>query len=232
MTYRNRLILIPGTLILATWLGASQAAEPASAGAGAEPLVLALGEPAPAAAADTDDYMPRRRKHGAITVRTGNFKLADTEQSVSFADYRFDSEADEFRGIEFEARHSGGFTTGFEIFSYTNAVDNLTLSSRTDVKVLTLGPAFKKYFEVTRNVYPYLGLGFGASLVNFGGSGTGSGDSIGLGYQGMAGVELRYGFVGINAQYKYFNATAQDIFQSDVNIGGSSINVGLSLLFY
>jgi len=52
----------------------------------------------------------------------------------------------------------------------------------------------------------------------------------GLAYQGLAGMEFRFGSVGLHLQYKYLAATAGKS-GNDVKLGGSGVLAGVSFLF-
>ena len=83
-------------------------------------------------------------------------------------------------------------------------------------------------------------LGPAASVVNVG-AGAGyavgrfSGDvtaqASGPAYQGVAGIELRFGHVGLNVQYKSLSSTIQNASGEKVKVGGKGAIGGLSIIF-
>src|SRR5258708_37773096 len=88
----------------------------------------------------------------------------------------------------------------------------------------------KYYFRAADWFYPFVGAGIGlAGAVYSGGNLKGSGG--GLAYQGLAGMEFRFGSGGLHLQYKYLAATTG---KSDAQgkVGGGGVLAGVSFLFY
>src|SRR6266581_3180275 len=58
-----------------------------------------------------------------------------------------------------------------------------------------------------------------------------TGKAAGPAYQGVAGIELRFGHVGLNVQYKSFSSTVEDASGAKVKVGGKGAIGGLSIIF-
>ena len=53
----------------------------------------------------------------------------------------------------------------------------------------------------------------------------------GMNKSGLAGIELRFGHVGLNVQYKYLSSTVEDPSGAKVKAGGKGAIGGLSIIF-
>lgn len=168
----------------------------------------------------------------ALIAKLGTFKMASASQTVGAAASTFDASSSPVAGIELEMRRRGGLALGGEIFYYKNDLTNTDptssargLTAQQTVTVFTLNG--KYYLHVNDWLYPYAGVGLGFANATYGGNLSGSGS--GLAYQGIAGVDFRFGDVGFYLQYKYLGATTGS--GEKVKIGGSGILVGASFVF-
>jgi len=71
------------------------------------------------------------------------------------------------------------------------------------------------------------GIGFAGAVYS---GGNLKGKRGGLAYQGLAGMEFRFGPVGLHLQYKYLAATAGKD-DKKVKVGGGGVLAGVSFLF-
>jgi opacity protein-like surface antigen len=87
----------------------------------------------------------------------------------------------------------------------------------------------KYYLNLAGWLYPYVGAGVGAAAASFGGDLKGK--ASGAAFQGLAGIELRFGHIGLNVQYKYLSSTVEDEAGVKVKVGGKGVLGGLSIIF-
>src|SRR5712691_523051 len=218
------------SLAQSRWAGAAQAAT-AAAPRAAQPIATqpiatqpAAAAPQAPAAAESD-----RGSEIALIAKGGRFKLAEPAQVLEGFPTTFEAASKPVYGIEIEWRGSSGFTTGGELFYYRNnlSVDGTTLTGRQEVGAFMLNA--KYYLRAASWFYPYVGAGAGYAGARY--SGDVTGNASGAAYQGLAGIELRFGHVGLNVQYKYFSSTIEDASGVKVKAGGKGAIGGLSIIF-
>lgn len=213
--------------------GAVPVAPPRAPQPSAAPAPLATVPPPPAARAPTRAPAPAAVPEDdwslALIVKLGTFKLASASQTVAGQPSIYDTSSSPVAGIEFEMRSKDGLALGGEVFYYKNdLVANCTpcMGQQTVSAFMLNG---KYYFQVEPWLYPYAGVGLGLASSSYGGDLTGR--SSGLAYQGIAGVDFRFGDVGLYLQYKYLDSTTKDASGEKVKVGGSGILVGVSFVF-
>ncbi len=210
------------------WAGAVQAATAAAPSASrpsaTQAATVAPRAPAPAPAE------PDRESEIALIAKGGRFKLAQPEQLLVGAPSTFEAASKPVYGFEIEWRGSSGFAVGGELFYFKN---NLVINSGIPLTVQQEVGAFlvntKYYLRVASWLYPYVGAGAGYAAGRFSGDVTAT--AAGPAYQGVAGIELRFGHVGLNVQYKSFSSTIQDASGQKVKVGGKGAIGGLSIIF-
>ena len=207
------------------WAGAAPAAPAAARGASqpsaTQPVVVVPQARAPAE--------PNRGSEIALIAKGGRFKLAQPEQLLLGAPSTFEAASKPVYGFEIEWRGSSGFAAGGEIFYYRNklSVNGTPLTVQQEVGAFLVNA--KYYLRAASWLYPYLGVGAGYAAGRFSGDVTGT--ASGPAYQGVAGIELRFGHVGLNVQYKSFSSTIQDASGEKVKVGGKGAIGGLSIIF-
>ena len=162
----------------------------------------------------------------ALIAKGGAFKLANANQTVAGLASTFDATSKPAVGIEAELRHRAGFAVGGEGFYYKNDLVATGVVAKQQVVALMLNG--KYYVPVADWFHPFVGVGVGAAQAVY--SGDLKGTSGGAAFQGLAGMEFRFGGVGLLVQYKYLAATTGKT-GSEVKIGGGGVLAGLSIAF-
>ncbi len=165
----------------------------------------------------------------ALIAKGGRFKLAQPQQLLGVFPSTFEAASKPVYGLEIEWRGSSGFAAGGELFYYRNklSLDGTPLTAQQEVGAFMLNA--KYYLRAASWLYPYVGAGAGYAAASYGGDLTGR--ATGAAYQGVAGIELRFGHVGLNVQYKYFSSTIEDASGVKVKAGGKGAIGGLSIIF-
>ena len=219
------------------WAGslpAARAAAVAAAAPGAAPSAVqarAVVEPAatPAAAPRAPAFAePGGGWETAVIAKGGRFKLTQPQQLPGGVPTTFDDASRPVYGIEIEGRSTSGFAAGGEIFYYKNdlVLDGTGLSGEQEVAAVMVNA---KYYLRAGRLYPYLGVGVGTAAAAYGGNLTGK--ASGAAYQGVAGIELRFGPVGLNVQYKRLSSTIKDDAGLELKVDGKGVLGGLSIIF-
>jgi hypothetical protein len=213
------------SLAQSRWAGAAQAATAAapsaSQPAATQPVAVVPQAPAPA---ESD-----RGSEIALIAKGGRFKLAEPQQLLGVFPSTFEAASKPVYGLEIEWRGSSGFAAGGELFYYRNklSLDGTPLTGQQEVGAFLVNA--KYYLRAASWLYPYLGVGAGYAAGRLTGDITGK--AAGPAYQGVAGIELRFGHVGLNVQYKSFSSTIQDASGEKVKVGGKGAIGGLSIIF-
>jgi opacity protein-like surface antigen len=192
----------PGDLQPRAARAAPQARAPAESGGGWEMVVIAKG---------------------------GTFKMAEPKQVPGGLPTTFEAASRPAAGIEVEGRSESGFAAGGELFYYKNnlVLDGTGLSGRQEVAAIMVNA--KYYLRLAGWLYPYVGAGAGTAVASYGGDFTGR--ATGAAYQGLAGIEFRFEYMGINVQYKQLSSTIKDDTGLEVKVGGKGVLAGLSIFF-
>ncbi len=220
------------------WAGAAPAAPAAARGASqpsaTQPVVVVPQAPSatqpvvvvPQARAPAE---PDRGSEIALIAKGGRFKLAEPQQLLGVFPSTFEAASKPVYGFEIEWRGSSGFAAGGELFYYRNklSLDGTPLTGQQEVGAFLVNA--KYYLRAASWLYPYLGVGAGYAAGRLTGDITGK--AAGPAYQGVAGIELRFGHVGLNVQYKSFSSTVEDASGAKVKVGGKGAIGGLSIIF-
>ena len=168
----------------------------------------------------------------ALIAKAGTFKMANGDQVINTRQGSlqgtYDTTSSSVYGFEAEWRHKSGFAVGGEVFSYTNDLVTTGTIPNAQQEVLALMVNGKYYFRAASWFYPFVGAGIGAAKATYSGGLTG--DSTGLAYQGLAGMEFRFKPVGLYLQYKYLASKPGDA-GKEINVGGSGVLAGISIIF-
>jgi opacity protein-like surface antigen len=161
----------------------------------------------------------------ALIASTGAFKMANGNQTVAgVPNTIFDKTSSPVFGLEAEWRSKEGFAAGGEVFYYKNAVT----SANSQQQVLAIMANGKYYFRAADWFYPFTGAGVGFADAIYGGGLKGN--TAGLAYQGLAGMEFRFGQLGLHVEYKYLGSKTGKAGQ-EVTVGGSGVLAGVSITF-
>ncbi len=219
-----------GSLAQSRWAGAVPAATAAAPGASQPRAVFDLAATQPAAAPQARARAePGRGWEMAIIAKGGRFKMAEPKQLPGGVPSTFEAASKPVAGIEIEGRSPSGFAAGGEIFYYKNdlVLDGTGLNGQQEVAAIMVNA--KYYLRAAGWLYPYVGAGVGTAAASYGGDLTGR--ATGAAYQGVAGIELRFGDVGLNVQYKHLSSTIKDDTGVEVKVGGKGVLAGLSIIF-
>jgi hypothetical protein len=152
--------------------------------------------------------------------------LANANQTVAGLASTYDTASKPVVGIEAEWRNRTGFALGGEVFYYKNdLVATGVIGQQQVVAIMANG---KYYLRAADWFYPFVGAGVGLADALYGGDLKGT--AGGTAYQGLAGMEFRFGSVGFQVQYKYLAATTGKN-GKDVKVGGSGVLAGVSITF-
>ena len=165
----------------------------------------------------------------ALIAKAGSFKLANKDQLLAGLSSTYDASAKPVAGAELEFRHDRGFAVGGEVFYYKNDVTATGTTLKADQAVIAGMVNAKYYLEVSKWLYPFVGVGVGYAQANFGGDL--SGKSSGAAFQGMVGAEARFGSFGVYVEYKHLTSTTQDSTNQKIKVGGSGVLGGISIAF-
>jgi opacity protein-like surface antigen len=221
------------SLAQSRWAGAVPAAAAAAPGA-SQPRASQPGASQPGASQPGAVFVPApaesdRGSEIALIAKGGRFKLAEPQQLLGVFPSTFEAASKPVYGLEIEWRGSSGFAAGAEIFYFKNnlVIDGTPLSGRQEAAAFMLNA--KYYLHAADWFYPYVGAGGGFASAKL--SGDVSGKASGPAYQGLAGIELRFGHVGLNVQYKYFSSTIEDASGAKAKADGKGALAGLSIIF-
>lgn len=179
-----------------------------------------------ASSSQSDEAANKTAGVSAMIIKTGSFKLSDSDQTFGGLPAVYEENSSGEFAFEFEKRSPQGFAFGVELFNYKNTFlvpPGLTGEAGTILVTANI----KKYFEMTGMVRPFVGIGLGSALTQLSKDATGSG--VGFAYQFLAGVELRFGKVGVYAEYKNVHAEPEDSDGEKINVSGSGAFVGVSI---
>lgn len=171
------------------------------------------------------------RDHFAMVFRGGGYQLTELSQIIGLGGtFAFEEDSTSVGGLDLEWRDANGFTPGLEVFTFSNRVASIPALGLNDMQVVVVSGTLKKYFNVGGVVYPYIGGGIGVALASFTGADL-NGETVGGAYQGMVGLELRFGHIGLHGQYKYLGSTTTSAAGEEVIVSGKGANFGISFMF-
>ena len=164
----------------------------------------------------------------ALIANAGAFKLANGNQVIAARPSTYDTTSKSVFGFGAEWRSGAGVAAGGEVFSYKNALVSTGAIPNAQQEVLAIMVNGKYYFRAASWLYPFVGAGIGLASATY--SGGFKGNTTGLTYQGLAGLDFRFKPVGLYVQYKYLAATTGNS-SNEVKVGGSGILAGVSITF-
>jgi opacity protein-like surface antigen len=165
----------------------------------------------------------------ALIASGGAFKMANDNPTVAGLSSVFDKTSSPVLSVEGEWRSKAGLAVGGEAFYYKNDLVTTPPPAVSKQQVLAIMANGKYYFRAADSFYPFVGAGIGLASATYSG-GNLTGGAGGLAYQGLAGMEFRFGSVGLHLQYKYLAATAGKS-DKQVKVGGGGVLAGVSFLF-
>ena len=183
--------------------------------------------PAPVVAAPRVEQPRPPGWNFALIASTGAFKMANRNQTVVSAS-TFDTTSKPVFGLEAELRNRTGFALGGEVFYYKNDLVATGTGAISQQQVVAIMANGKYYLHAADWFYPFAGAGVGFADALYGGGLKGT--QGGTAYQGLVGMEFRFGSVGLQVQYKYLAATTGTT-GKEVKVGGSGVLAGVSIIF-
>jgi len=183
-------------------------------------------QPSPAPQVTARSAEPGGDWNFALIAKGGAFKLANANQTVAGTASTFDTASKPAVGIEAELRNRTGFAVGGEVFYYKNDLVATGVVAKQQVVALMLNG--KYYVPVADWFHPFVGVGVGFADAVY--SGDLKGTAGGPAYQGLAGMEFRFGGVGLLVQYKYLASTTGKS-GNEVKVGGGGVLAGVSIAF-
>jgi opacity protein-like surface antigen len=167
----------------------------------------------------------------AVILKLGTLTLADDTQDLFGMDQTFDDTASGVYALEGLYQLPHGITIGGELIGYSTEFTTTGTTNKHDVDVLEFFVNAKKYFRSDRLIQPFVGVGVGAATTDVSGP-TISGDTSGLAYQLMAGVEFRFNRVmGLQVEAKYIGAETEDDNNEKIDVSGTGVFLGVGLHF-
>ena len=159
-----------------------------------------------------------------FSFKTGSFSIDNKSQTIGTSPFVFDTDSTGIFAFEYERLLKNNISVGAGFITYANDIvsGSSTSSSATSIHVMAIG---KKYFAMTNNILPYLGVGFG--------TGTSTIDGIGFGpaLQGMVGIKFRAKNVSLLIEYRAVSATVEDIDDEKLDVSGDGVFGGVSFSF-
>ena len=163
----------------------------------------------------------------ALIAYGGGFKIANDNQMIAGLATTYDATSNSVFGVEAEWRSRLGIAVGGEVFHYQNDLAATGIPAGRQKVVATMVNG-KYYFHAADWFYPFVGAGIGYASAAFSDGFTGK--TKGPAYQGLAGLDFRFGHFGFCVQYKYLSSTTGDP-GKQVKVGGSGIRAGVSFVF-
>lgn len=164
-----------------------------------------------------------------LLLKTGTLSLSKPTQNIVSADRNFDKSASGIYAIEFDYQFHDGLTVGGELLGYKTSYTTVGSAGTGDISVHALMANIKQSYRTEYQVQPYLGIGIGAALTDV--SGAISGNTAGLAYQVLAGLEYRTASVGMFAEAKYVGANTKSSNSQSIDASASGIFAGVAFHF-
>lgn len=160
-----------------------------------------------------------------ITVKSGSFTLGSENQTIDTTSVTFNTTSSTVYAIEYERKIKNNLTFGGELISYKNTF----IPGNSKANATHVFANFKKYFDVTTHMHPFIGVGAGASTVSL--SGGFGGSAGGFGIQFMTGIKFPFEDVSLVVEYKVISADPSDDYGSSVDLSGDGLFAGLAINF-
>lgn len=160
-----------------------------------------------------------------IVIKAGSFDLSSTNQTI-ISPVTFDAKSTSVFAIEYERNFGDDMSWGVEYISYENTFNSGASSASSSLILAN----FKKYFDASKSIKPFIGVGAGAAIVSLSGSGAG-GSAGALGTQLMGGVKFIFKSVDAVLEYKLVSGEPEDAVGTTVDISGSGLFAGIAIKF-
>ena len=172
-----------------------------------------------------------------VMLKVGALTLSEETQSirVNGVDYDliFDDSASGVFAVEVYYQFNSGLAVGGEILNYTANFTTAGIGTdEHDVDVLTVMGIVKQYFRPNSSLQPYLGAGLGVTSTDISGPPGGiAGNTSGISYQVLAGIEYRGADIGVFGEAKYLSADTEDDNNQSIDVSGTGLFAGVAFHF-
>lgn len=161
-----------------------------------------------------------------LSFSTGPFQMSDTSQVINGINYEFRDTTFQVLAIDYERLQVNGYSFGVGMLAHTNEIlyDSST-NSRDKANIFHIAGMARKYFKMTENTQPYLGLGYGVAFT------SGVGKKAGLSYQTnihvLAGIKMKFEKTTLKFEYRNINTlkSTGDTFY----LTGQSLLIGFTI---
>ena len=165
-----------------------------------------------------------------LMLKLGSMTLAEDTQTIYGTDRNYDDKVSGLYAIEAYYQFVSGFTMGGELLSYSTTFTTVGFNDTHDVDVDILLANAKQYFRAYSSLQPYLGAGVGLAATDVSGPSV-QGNTSGLAYQLLAGVEYRGKTVGGFGEFKYLSADTESDDNQSIDVSGTVLLAGIALHF-
>jgi opacity protein-like surface antigen len=164
-----------------------------------------------------------------LMLKAGALTLSEETQLILGSNRSFDDSATPF-SAELYYQYPSGLAIGGEITSYTASFTTTGLNDKHDVDVLLFLGNVKKYFRSNASLQPYIGAGIGYATTDTSGPSI-SGNTSGVTYQLLGGIEYRGAEVGVFGEFKYISADTESDNNESIDVSGMGILGGIAFHF-
>ena len=178
-----------------------------------------------------EETSPYREPSGVnMLLKTGVITLSEESQSLLGTDLIYDDSASGVLAIEGYYQFDSGFTIGGELLKYSAEFTTVGSNQVHNVDVLAVMGTAKKFFRVGSSLQPYIGAGLGFATTDISGPSFG-GNTSGVAYQLMAGLEYRSDSIGVFGEFKMLSADTEDDGGESVDVSGTGLFAGVAFHF-
>lgn len=167
---------------------------------------------------------------GGLILKLGSLSISQETQTILSTDRRFDDSASSPYAIEGYFQFNSGLAVGGELIAYTAEFTSVGLNDKHDVDVMMFMGTVRQYFRYRQNLQPFVGAGIGFAVTDVSGPSV-SGNTSGVAYQLLAGLEYRFSSVGVFAEYKFIGADTESDNNENIDVSGNGIFAGVAFHF-
>ena len=216
----TQLLKNPGAVTAAAVVAPSKQSEPPAQAATDKPATQSSPQPGAAIVPGGIGLM----------LKLGSMTLAEDTQTIYGIERNYDDNVSGLYAIEAYYQFASGFTVGGELLSYSTTFTTSGLNDTHDVDVYTLLANAKQYFRPYTSLQPYIGAGVGIAATDVSGP-TVQGNTSGLAYQLIAGIEYRGKTIGGFGELKYLGADTESDDSQSIDVSGTAMLAGIAFHF-
>jgi opacity protein-like surface antigen len=165
-----------------------------------------------------------------LMLKTGSLTLTEDRQTILAADRRFEESVSGLLAVELYYQFDSGLTLGGELIQYSAEFTTLGMMDNHDVDVTIILFNSRKYFRNYSGLQPYIGAGIGVAVTDISGPTIG-GNTAGVAYKLLTGLEYRWAKVGLFGELNYIGADTEDDNNESVDVSGTGIAAGVVFHF-